>query len=109
MWFRKQSRADGPDNPHPGNASDGYLITEETLVRGTVSMRRGKPIRQIGVTVQGSTVMVTTGDIVDQEVYDALVAVGALNVPHNVPHALERTPAGPDTEAVHAVEDPPGA
>lgn len=79
MWFRKQSHpGGGNDNARAGHASDGYLITEDLLVRGTVSMRRGRPIRQIGVTVQGSTVMVTTGDTVDQEVYDALVALGAL-------------------------------
>jgi hypothetical protein len=80
MWFRKQSAHGAPGSTHGGDSKE-YLISEDMLVRGTISLRRGKPIRQIGVTVQGSTVMVTTGDTVSQEVYDALAAVGAIATP----------------------------
>jgi hypothetical protein len=86
MWFRKQSAQGASGRPRAGGA-DGFLITEDMLIRGTVSMRRGKPIRQIGVTVNGSTVLVTTGDTVSLDTFEALVAVGAV--------AGSRPPSGP--------------
>mgnify|MGYP007011821268 CR=1 FL=1 len=89
MWFRNHSHEDESGKPHSRKNPEGYLITPDMLIRGTVSMRRGKPIRQMGVTVQGSTVLVTTGDIVDQETYDALVALGAIASPH-APTAPEK-------------------
>jgi hypothetical protein len=48
------------------------------MLKGSVYMRRGKPIRQFGVTVGGSTRLVTSGDVVDEETYAALIAAGAI-------------------------------
>lgn len=79
MWFSKKSGGSGAGGRHA--VPEGHLITADMLVKGTVSMRRGKPIRQIGVTVQGSTVLVTTGDIVDDETYKALLEMNAIRPP----------------------------
>jgi hypothetical protein len=95
MWFRKERPRHSARNSHATDPSEGHLITEDMLVRGTISMRRGKPVRQIGVTVQGSTVLVTTGDIVDQETFDALVEARAIHGPNQWrPDENNRSPFG---------------
>jgi hypothetical protein len=48
------------------------------MLKGTVSERDGVPIRQFGVYVDGVIRLVTSGDMVDRETYDALIAAGAI-------------------------------
>lgn len=55
-----------------------YPITFEMMLKGSVYKRRGGNIRQFGVTVDGSTRLVTSGDLVDRATYNALVGVGAI-------------------------------
>lgn len=45
-------------------------------------IRRGRAeVRQIGVTVNGSTHLVTSGDLVDRETYEALLAADIIRKP----------------------------
>lgn len=55
-----------------------YKIDFDLMVKGSVGKRNGKPIRQFGVTIDGSTRLVTSGDVVDRKTYEALLAVGAI-------------------------------
>ena len=70
-----RTRSEAGDAP---GRQEFHRIEFETMLKGAI-LRRGKQtIRQIGVTVAGSTRLVTSGDIVDQETYEALLAVGAV-------------------------------
>lgn len=55
------------------------------MVKGSVYKRRSGLVRQFGVTVDGATRLVTSGDIVDRQTYDALLAVAAIRVPRTQP------------------------
>lgn len=51
----------------------------DRMLKGTISERDGAPIRQFGVYVDGVVRLVTSGELVDRETYDALVAAGAVD------------------------------
>lgn len=55
-----------------------YRIDFDMMLKGSVFKRRKGMVRQFGVTVNGSTKLVTSGDVVDRETYRALVAAGAI-------------------------------
>lgn len=55
-----------------------YRIEFDMMLKGATIKRGKRTIRQYGVTVNGSTRMVNSGDVVDRETYDALLAVGAI-------------------------------
>ena len=50
----------------------------EMMLKGSVIERPDGKVRQIGVTVDGSTKVVTSGDLIDSETYKALIQVGAI-------------------------------
>ena len=50
----------------------------EMMLRGNVIERPEGKVRQIGVTVDGATKVVTSGDLIDHETYKALIQVGAI-------------------------------
>lgn len=62
-----------------------YRIDFDMMLKGSIHERRKGPVRQYGVTVNGSTRLVTSGDVVDQETYTALVAAGAVRPIHDPP------------------------
>jgi hypothetical protein len=64
-----------------------YTIDFDMMVKGSIYKRRSGLIRQFGVTVNGATRLVTSGDTVDRATYRALLKAGALRTP-------EETPAG---------------
>jgi hypothetical protein len=55
-----------------------YRIDFDMMLKGAVIKRGKRTIRQYGVTVNGSTRLVNSGDVVDRETYEALLAVGAI-------------------------------
>lgn len=55
-----------------------HRIDYEMMVKGSVCRRRSGVVRQYGVTVNGATRLVTSGDVVDGETYNALLAAGAI-------------------------------
>ena len=55
-----------------------HRIDYEMMVKGSVCRRRSRVVRQYGVTVNGATRLVTSGDVVDAETYNALLAAGAI-------------------------------
>lgn len=85
LLFRKrnkhglQSAATGPEGfGSPIERPQLYTINFDMMLKGSIHERRKGPVRQYGVTVNGSTRLVTSGDVVDQETYNALVAAGAI-------------------------------
>lgn len=65
-----------------------FTVPFERMLKGTVSERGGAPIRQFGVYVDGVVRLVTSGEMVDRETYDALIAAGAIEPdPDYVPDA----------------------
>jgi hypothetical protein len=68
-------RETAPPNPEKGNL---VAISFEDMVKGSISMRGRKQIRQCCVTVNGASRLVTSGDRVDQKTYRALLEAGAV-------------------------------
>lgn len=92
-------RAGAPDSVAQ---AEFYKIDFEMMVKGSIVKRRGGEVRQFGVTVDGSTRLVTSGDTVDRATYDALLAAGAIRVPSqpqpDIPRpAKDRAEPFPDT------------
>jgi len=80
LFRRRQKPISGPARANKNIAvrPNLYHIDYDMMLKGSVFLRRGKPIRQFGVTVGGSTRLVTSGDVVDEETYAALIAAGAI-------------------------------
>ena len=55
-----------------------FLVPFERMLKGTVAERDGVPIRQFGVYVDGVVRLVTSGDMVDRETYEALITAAAI-------------------------------
>jgi hypothetical protein len=84
----------GGDVTRPGEPGF-YQIEFDMLLKGSVSRRKGRDIRQVCVMVEGAPRLVTSGDVVDRKIYDALIAAGAV-LPGGSPAA---GPDFPDTGA----------
>lgn len=65
----------------------------EMMLRGNVIDRPEGKVRQIGVTVDGSTKVVTSGDLINRETYKALIQVGAIQ-PNTAKGTPEEKPEG---------------
>lgn len=50
----------------------------DMLLKGNVYDRPEGKVRQYGVTVDGATRVVTSGDMIDRDTFQALVSVGAI-------------------------------
>jgi hypothetical protein len=57
-----------------------FRIDFDMMLKGSIYKRRKAVVRQYGVTVNGSTKLVTSGDIVDLATYKALLAAGAIRL-----------------------------
>jgi hypothetical protein len=53
-------------------------IEFDMMLKGSIYDRPTGRVRQYGITVDGATRVVTSGDYVDRETYDALVKAGAI-------------------------------
>lgn len=68
-----------------------FRIEFDMMLKGSIYKRRKALIRQFGVTVNGSTRLVTSGDLVDRETYKALLAAGAVRASVSDPSLPNRT------------------
>ncbi len=80
MWFKRKG-GDELGVGGPGQADRRYRIDFDMMVKGSAYKRRSGEVRQFGVTVNGATVLVTSGDVVDRATYEALVEAGAIRPP----------------------------
>ena len=53
-------------------------IDFDMLLKGSVYDRPSGKVKQYGVTVDGATKVITSGDLVDRDTYDALIKAGAI-------------------------------
>ena len=85
MLFRKRNkRPPSTDLPESTDRRQFYHIDFEMMLKGSIFKRRRKTVRQFGVTVNGATRLVTSGDTVDRETYDALIAAKAISPPQRL-------------------------
>lgn len=61
------------------------------MLKGSIYQRRKQTVRQFGVTVNGATRLVTSGEVVDRQTYDALVAAGAIRPIQETPQPSSET------------------
>ncbi len=66
---------------YPSVEPELYVVAYENMQKGNKLVRRGKPIRQAAVVVDGTVKLITSGDKVERRTYDALIAAGILSVP----------------------------
>ncbi len=92
LFFRKKKgpypgMAGRPAASLPGESSakgEGIpfmRIEFEMMKKGHIVQRRGRKVRQYLVSVDGSTRLVTSGDVVDRPTYEALVEAGCIDSP----------------------------
>lgn len=63
--------------------------------KGSVTVRQGKEVRQYGLSIKGMVRLVTSGDVVDRETYDALLAAKVID-PIRIPDpTADPMPASP--------------
>ena len=108
MLFRKRDKRGGASYAQQAGATPVdpspqlYRIGYDMMLKGSICKRRKGPVRQYGVTVNGATRLVTSGDTVDEETYDALLRVGAIR-----PQGLEGPPprSAPPLVVDHTASD----
>jgi hypothetical protein len=84
LLFRKRHKPGGPRHTQPSDPDSAperpqwFPIGYDMMLKGSIIKRRRGAVRQFGVTVNGSTRLVTSGDTVDIDTYNALLAAGAI-------------------------------
>ena len=76
---RRETVSSGPHGTaYPAVEPELYVVAYENMLKGNKLSRRGKPIRQVAVVVEGTVRLVTSGDKVDRRTYEALIGAGVL-------------------------------
>ncbi len=107
MLFRRQKKSRGIFSTKGTRVSSAegppglHLIEFDMMLKGSLYPRATGQVRQFGVTVRGATHLVTSGDVVDEPTYQALVDAGVI--------ATEKgdDAAGPDTSSVVGEDEEP--
>lgn len=73
-----KTRKSSKKNESAPPSEELMLLEFQMMLRGNVVERPEGKVRQIGVTVGGSTKVVTSGDLIDRETYKALIRSGAI-------------------------------
>ena len=71
-------------------------IDFDMMLKGSVYNRPSGKVKQYGVTVDGATRVITSGDFVDRDTYDALIKAGAIR-------PMSEAPA-PDAPPTHQLK-----
>jgi len=105
VFFGKRRRSAAVQQPvrPPGSVPpEMFVVAYEQMLKGNKLLRRGRPIRQVAIVVQGTVKLITSGDAVDRKTYEALVLSGVLPGGEEIvlPDVLE---------AVEPVEGEPGS
>lgn len=102
VLFGRRKNAGRPPsgNPNPLASEEAplYHIEFDMMQKGFLYKRRSGMVRQFGVTVRGATRLVTSGDWVDRETFEALVRAGAIRPPvsEKSPEKASGEPPTPD-------------
>ena len=95
MLFGK--RRDLPTTGKEGGARPAvepelYVVAYESMLKGNKVLRKGKPIRQVAIVVEGTVRLVTSGDRVDRRTFEALIGAGVLPPPGGPRHGESPSP-----------------
>jgi hypothetical protein len=112
LLFRKRHKRGGARQAHPSDPDSIperqqlFHIGYDMMLKGSLIQRRRGVVRQFGVTVNGSTRLVTSGDTVDLDTYHALLAAGAIRPIAPEPRsAPSKASAVVDCTSVERVEE----
>ena len=80
MFWKKKQKDKQTAEPVQRDAvqAQRYRIDYDMMLKGNICQRNNEKARQIGVTVDGATRVVTSGNEVDRPTYEALLECGAL-------------------------------
>ncbi len=78
FWLTQLLRNEEIKKSQSTSESETFLIEREMMLKGTDVPRGNKIIRQFAVMVNGSVYIVTSGERVNRDVYEALLEVGAI-------------------------------
>lgn len=85
MFFGKRRSVVPPmgkeGGARPAVEQELYVVAYESMQKGNKLFRKGKPIRQVAIVVQGTARLVTSGDRVDRRTFEALIGAGVLPPP----------------------------
>ena len=107
MLFRKQKKSRGIFSTKGTSVSGAegalgfHLIEFDMMLKGSLYTRTTGQVRQFGVTVRGATHLVTSGDVVDEPTYQALVDAGVITA------EKDSDAARPDTSRVVGEDEGP--
>ncbi len=94
------------DGATPDREQELFRVDFDMMLKGSIYKRRREVVRQFGVTVNGSTRLVTSGDTVDLDTYRALLAAAAIRpASPKDPDALSAKPSFVDNTAIESSED----
>jgi hypothetical protein len=82
--FSSQTKAAGEVDAAPAPRRV-VRIDFDMMLKGSVYNRPSGKVKQYGVTVDGATKVITSGDFVDRETYDALIKAGAIRPVSDAP------------------------
>lgn len=88
---RANAVATASGTAYPALEPELYVVAYENMLKGNKLTRRGRPIRQVAIVVEGTVKLVTSGDRVDRRTYDALIESGVLPPRHREPEAESAT------------------
>ena len=98
--LRGETNAAAPQRPAKAlkNAAPQPIRTTvkidfDMMLKGSIYDRPTGRVRQYGVTVDGSTRVITSGDYVNRETYDALLKAGAIRARAESPPPDAQVPA----------------
>ncbi len=77
-WLGRKAQKTTLNRPKTATPEETYPIDFNMMLKGSVYKRRNGNVRQFGVTVDGATRLVTSGDRVDRATYNALLEAGAI-------------------------------
>ena len=88
MLFRKKNRppnsvrqAASGQEPVAQNPSEYIFIADDMMLKGSPGMQNGTPVKRISIVVNGMIQLISTGDTVDRDTFNALLEMGAVCPP----------------------------
>jgi hypothetical protein len=93
MWESLKKLFSGSGNSATVDDIDSgfHTINFDMMLKGNLYERSSGVVRQCSVTVKGATQLVTTGDRVSQEIFDAMVQSGIVLDTSIAPKKLHNT------------------
>ena len=86
--FSKSAESTAVSGARGAESTGGRRVVRidfDMMLKGSVYSRPSGKVKQYGVTVDGATKVVTSGDFVDRDTYDALIKANAIRPASDAP------------------------